>query len=65
MDLEGLIEEMSEDETLVIGGDLNGHMGMESNDYDRVHGDHGHGLRNEGVKILDISFLSIDRKSVV
>ena len=47
MDLEGLIKEVSEDEKLVIGDDLHGHVGRESNGYDGVHGDHGHGLRNE------------------
>ena len=35
MDLEGLIEEVLEDEKLLlIGGDLNGHVGRESNGYD-------------------------------
>ena len=47
---------MWEDEKLVIGGDLNGHVGGESNGYDGVHGDHGYGLRNEeGEKILDLA----------
>ncbi len=36
MDLEGLIKEVSKYVKLVIGGDLNGHVGRESNGYDVV-----------------------------
>ena len=54
--LEDLIGEMSEKEELVIGGDLNGHVGKETDGYFRVHGGRGYGERNEeGRRILDMA----------
>ena len=44
---------MGADETLVICGDLNGHIGKLANGYEGVHGGYGYGLRNkEGEHIL-------------
>ena len=38
---------------VIIGGDLNGHVGREANGYDGVHGGCGYGIRNvEGERIL-------------
>ena len=55
-DLEDLIGEMSEKEEFVIGGDLNRHVGKETDGYPRVHGGRGYGERNEeGRRILDMA----------
>ena len=41
-------------EMVVLGGDLNGHVGAESQGYEGVHGGHGFGIRNrEGERILE------------
>ena len=48
-----LVERLME-EMVVLGGDLNGHVGRESDGYEGVHGGFGHGLRNmEGETILE------------
>ena len=45
---------MSQNEKVVIGGDLNGHVGQINEDYDKIHGGYGFGTRNnEGKTILD------------
>ena len=58
-DLEDMVGEVQESEVLVIGGDLNGHVGKDCDDcdgYDGMHGGHGYGERNEeGEKILDMA----------
>ena len=39
---------------VVLGGDLNGHVGQKSEGYEGVHGGFGYGVRNvEGEKILE------------
>jgi len=44
------------DEHVVIGGDLNGHVGHTREGYERHHGGEGFGERNEeGVSILDFA----------
>ena len=54
-DLEDMVGEVKESEVLVIGGDLNGHVGKDCDGYDGVHGGHGYGERNEEEKkILDM-----------
>lgn len=42
------------DEHILVGGDLNGHVGEDRGGYDQVHGGQGLGTRNdEGARILD------------
>ena len=49
-----LMENVSKDEMVVIGGDLNGHVGKESDGYKGVHGGFGYGKRNvEGEQVLE------------
>jgi len=41
-------------ELIVVGGDLNGHIGTNVDGYDGVHGGHGFGERNaDGERILE------------
>ena len=55
-DLEVLIQTMPQNEKVVIGGDLNGHVGQINEDYDKIHGGYGFGTRNnEGKTILDFA----------
>ena len=55
-DLEDMVGKVKKSEVLVIGGDLNGHVGKDCDGYDEVHGGHGYGERNEeGEKILDMA----------
>ena len=43
-------------ERLVVAGDMNGHVGIDRDGYDGVHGGHGLGVRNEeGIKIMDFA----------
>jgi len=48
-----VIEEIKESEEIIIGGDLNGHVGKESDGYGGVHGGQGYGVRNAGERILE------------
>ena len=41
------VRKVGADETLVICGDLNGHIGKLANDYEGVHSGYGFGLRNK------------------
>ena len=51
---DALISGISGGEKLVVGGDLNGHVGKESNGFSAVHGGWGYGERNkEGETILE------------
>lgn len=55
-DLENLIQEIPQSEKVIIGGDLNGHIGQDNEDYDRIHGGYGFGSQNkEGKTILDFA----------
>ena len=38
------------EETVFVCGDMNGHVGTESDGYHGIHGGHGYGQRNEGVR---------------
>jgi hypothetical protein len=50
-----LIASVGKGEEIVIGGDLNGHVGKLAEGYDRVHGGFGYGSRNEeGERILEL-----------
>ena len=49
-----LIEGIKKTERIMLGGDLNGHVGKESDGYEGVHGGKGYGVRNaEGERILE------------
>ncbi|KAH0434466.1 hypothetical protein IEQ34_026824 [Dendrobium chrysotoxum] len=48
-DLEELIQKIPLEERVFIGGDLNGHVGREVDDFKNIHGGHGFGTTNEGV----------------
>ena len=59
-DLIAYISKLGEDEFLILGGDLNGHVGRNSNGFEGVHGGFGYGDRNlEGERILELG-LALD-----
>ena len=48
------LRNVSPDELLVIGGDLNGHVGQDNDGFGQAHGGHGYGTRNDdGTRILE------------
>ncbi|XP_058639968.1 craniofacial development protein 2-like [Onychostoma macrolepis] len=48
------LQMVAPDEHVLVGGDLNGHVGIERKGYEQVHGGQGLGIRNdEGSRILD------------
>ena len=50
----GLVTAVPAEEMLVLGGDLNGHVGGVSLGFEGVHGGHGYGAQNQdGVRLLD------------
>ena len=54
--LQDTIRKVGAGETLVIFGDLSGHIGKLANNYEGVHGGYGYGLRNkEGENILELA----------
>jgi len=55
-DLDLVIQDVPRSEKLFIGGDFNGHIGVDSDGYDTVHGDIGFEERNNGgVSVLDFA----------
>jgi len=55
-DLDMVIQDIPRSKKLFIGGDFNGHIGMDSDGYDVVHGGFGFGERNKGgVSVLDFA----------
>ncbi|WP_161412682.1 hypothetical protein, partial [Klebsiella pneumoniae] len=55
-DLEEFIQRIPLDEKVFIGGDLNGHVGKEIEDFKSIHGGYGFGETNEGGRtILDFA----------
>ena len=55
-ELEELIRSLSEKDKIVIGADLNGHIGRGNTGYERWHGGFGHGEKNqEGDNILEFT----------
>ncbi|KAL6564528.1 hypothetical protein OROMI_015978 [Orobanche minor] len=55
-DLEEVVERIPMSEKLIIGGDLNGHVGVSRDGFESVHGGFGFGDRNEaGNGILDFA----------
>ena len=54
-----LLRKVGADETLVICGDSNGHIGKLANSYEGVHSGYDYGLRNkEGEHILEFAVRS-------
>ena len=53
-DMMELVASYGQGEEVVIGGDLNGHVGNTAEGYEEVHGGYGYGNRNEeGERILE------------
>ncbi|GMP23033.1 hypothetical protein CsSME_00000790 [Camellia sinensis var. sinensis] len=52
--IDEILQEIPVGENLIIGGDFNGHVGIDKLGYERVHGGYGFGDRNEaGESIVD------------
>ena len=52
--LDMVIQDVPRSEKLFVGGDFNGHIGVEADGYDTAHGGFGYGERNNGgVSVLD------------
>jgi hypothetical protein len=52
--LDAHLRSIDHEEHIVLGGDLNGHVGLDRDGYERVHGGNGLGDRNiNGVRVLD------------
>ena len=54
-DLDGLIESVSKEERIVLGADLNGHVGEGNIEDEEIIGKYGAGKRNEGSMIVDFT----------
>ena len=55
-DMDDLMQGIPNEENIFIGGDLNGHIGRDSQGYEKIHGGFGYGTRNEeGKSILDFA----------
>ena len=53
-DLDGLIESISKEERILLGADLNGHVGKENIGEEKIMGRYGAGTRNrEGSMVVD------------
>ena len=53
-DLVRIVASVPFEEMLIVGGDLNGHVGQVSAGFEGIHGGHGYGERNpDGIRILD------------
>ncbi|EYC27388.1 hypothetical protein Y032_0009g691 [Ancylostoma ceylanicum] len=58
-DLEQYVHSIEDEEVLLLGGDLNGHIGEGREGFDRWHGGYGYGTRNEeGQRILEFAAMS-------
>ena len=52
--LEDTIQGIPNNDKIIVGGDLNGHVGEKTEGFDKVHGNFGYGERNEeGLRILE------------
>ena len=59
-----IVAAVPEDEMLLLGGDLNGHVGQQSTGFEDVHGGYGYGEQNQdGVRILD--FCLSNKRTIV
>ena len=57
--MDEILQEIPVGENLVIGGDFNGHGGIDKLGYERVHGGYGFGDKNEaGESILNFALAS-------
>src|SRR5206468_3840554 len=55
-DMTRLLSGVRGDEKVFIGGDLNGHVGQESDGFEGVHGGNGYGMKNtEGEMVLEFA----------
>lgn len=53
-EFDGLLGSIGSEEMIIVGGDLNGHVGKDSGGYGGVHGGWGYGVRNvEGEAVLE------------
>src|SRR6266516_1216804 len=54
--LSKIVDEIGQEEFVVIGGDMNGHVGAKADGYEGVHGGKGYGERNtEGEMLLEFA----------
>src|SRR5437899_3981827 len=56
LSLSKMVDEIGQEEFVVIGGDMNGHVGEKVDGYKEVHGGKGYGVRNtEGEMLLEFA----------
>src|SRR5437899_10142420 len=56
LSLSKMVDEIGQEEFVVIGGDMNGHVGEKVDGYEGVHGGKGFGVRNaEGEMLLEFA----------
>src|SRR3989442_5086947 len=56
LSLSKIVDEIGQEEFVVIGGDMNGHVGEKVTGYEGVHGGKGYGVRNtEGEMLLEFA----------
>src|SRR2546425_11812661 len=56
LSLSKIVNEIGQEEFVVIGGDINGHLGEKVAGYEGVHGGKGYGVRNtEGEMLLELA----------
>src|SRR5206468_9833982 len=56
LSLSKMVDEIGQEEFVVIGGDMNGHVGKKVDGYEGVHGGKGYGVRNaEGERLLEFA----------
>ena len=48
------VSKPGENEIVILGGDLNGHVEGVSNGYEKVHSDFGYGPENQAERILEL-----------
>jgi len=55
-EVEALVRGIPADEKVIIGADMNGHVGVNTAGYEGVHGGYGYGNRNEeGIRLLEMA----------
>ena len=50
--VEGVIMNTDINQEVIVGGDMNGHVGQVANGFHEAHGNFGYGTRNAGERIL-------------
>ena len=53
--IEGVIMNTDINQEVIIGGDMNGHVGEVANGFHEAHGNFGYGTRNAGERILEFA----------